>query len=106
MTIDKEMFKACIRLANVNIGNNVIAIDNEAFNSCHALTSIVIPASVTYLGLRAFGGCNSLTDIIFEGTVEQWNLIEKYTGGNISGKWNSGVPATYVQCSDGQVALQ
>lgn len=32
-------------------------------------------------------------------SIAQWNAIEK--GDN----WDVGVPATHVQCSDGQVAL-
>jgi hypothetical protein len=40
-----------------------------------------------------------LAEINFVGTTEQWGAI---TLGN---RWNNYVPATYVQCSDGQVAL-
>jgi hypothetical protein len=40
-----------------------------------------------------------LTSITYEGTQEQWNSITKGID------WNYLVLATYVQCSDGQVAL-
>jgi hypothetical protein len=65
--------------------------------------SVIIPNSVTSIGRCAFSGCTSLINIAFEGTVEQWNAIEKYLDTHFD--WNFGVPATYVQCSDGQVAL-
>ena len=63
------------------------------------LESIVIPNSITSIGNSAFYYCTSLETIEFEGTVEQWNAIEK--GGN----WNYYVSATEVICSDGVVPL-
>ena len=51
------------------------------------------------LKLKAFEYCEALTTIKFEGTIEQWNAITKGTN------WKYGVPATYVQCSDGIVTL-
>ena len=87
-------------------GKGVITFDGEvtsigegAFCECYNLTSITIPNSVTNIGNYAFGECDSLTSINFEGTVEQWNNIVK------DDNWY-GVPATYVQCTDGQVTLQ
>jgi hypothetical protein len=51
------------------------------------------------MGEGAFASCWDLTSIIFEGTKEEWNSITKES------TWKNNVPATYVQCSDGQVAL-
>ena len=70
-----------------------------AFNSCEELTTITIPNSVTNIGTQAFIFCSSLTSITFYGTIEEWNNITKGSG------WNDYVPATYVQCTDGQVEL-
>jgi hypothetical protein len=39
-----------------------------------------------------------LTSITFEGTMEEWNNVSIEN-------WYSDVPATHVQCSDGQVTL-
>jgi hypothetical protein len=63
------------------------------------LTSINIPNSVTSIEAEAFLGCSCLPSVKFEGTIEEWNSIEK--GSDLKGE----VPATYVQCTDGQVAL-
>lgn len=71
---------------------------NNTFYGCKELKSLTIPTSVIKME-AAFGECYSLTNIIFEGTMAQWNDIEK--GSN----WNQDVPATEVICSDGTVAL-
>ena len=81
------------------IPDGVTSIGNYAFLYCSSLTSVVIPDSVTSIREWAFSYCRSLTSIKFEGTVAQWNAIEK--GYN----WNYNCPATEVVCSDGKVAL-
>ena len=85
-------------LSSINIPNSVTNIGDRCFMYSD-LTSVTIPNSVTNIGNYAFGECDSLTSINFEGTVEQWNNIVK------DDNWY-GVPATYVQCTDGQVTLQ
>ena len=89
----------CSSLISVTIPNSVTSIGADSFVGCSSLTSIIIPGGVTLIDNHAFNNCSSLTSITFEGTIEQWNAITK--GSN----WNRNVPATYVQCSDGQVAL-
>ena len=82
-------------------GGTVVGIDNQAFWTHYTvLESVTIPKTVTMIGYQAFSGCTSLTTIKFEGTVEQWNAIEK------GWDWNYRVPATEVICSDGTVTLE
>ena len=115
-------FYNCYSLTSVTIPNSVTSIGEGAFCGCSSLTSVIIPNSVTRIGERVFGNCSSLTSvnipksvpsigsytfidclslssITFEGTTEKWNSITK------GEKWNLNVPATYVQCTDGQVQL-
>lgn len=92
-------FYKCSNLTSIIIPNNVTTIESQAFYGCSSLTSIIIPNSVTSIGGWAFEFCSGLTTIIYEGTQEQWNTITK------GGEWNYKVPATYVQCTDGQVSL-
>ena len=94
-----EAFLECNLLESVIIPDSITNINGSAFHSCENLTKITIPNNVSYIGPDAFYGCENLTNIIYNDTIEQWNLINKIDN------WNGGVPATYVQCSDGQVAL-
>lgn len=96
--IEGSVFRGCSKLTNVTIPDGVTTIKGWAFANCSSLTNITIPNSVTSIG-DAFYGCSKLNSIAFDGTVEQWNAIEK------DYYWNSGVPATKVVCSDGTVDL-
>lgn len=95
--IGDEAFYGC-SLTTVTFGSNVKTIGDRAFASC-LLTSIKIPAGVTTIGVAAFANCQSLTEITFDGTVAQWNAINK------GADWNSNAPATKVICTDGEVTL-
>ena len=93
-------FEHCTELLVApEIPDSVTNIGKRAFYFCNKMKNIVIGSNVNHIGDSAFENCSKLTEIIFEGTMEQWNAIVK--GPN----WNTNVPATYVQCSDGQVAL-
>ena len=98
-SIGNSAFSGCSGLKSVTIGNSVTSIGEYAFADCSGLTSIEIPNSVTSIGERAFMCCSGLTSMTFNGTIAEWNAIEK------GDKWNESIPATYVQCTDGQVAL-
>lgn len=97
--INSYAFEGCTSILNVVIPDTVASIGKEAFWRCSSMDSIIIGKSITSIDYCAFAGCTALTNIAFVGTVEEWNEIKK---GNL---WKSQVPATYVQCTDGQVTL-
>ena len=82
------------------ICNSVTTIGKYAFACCFSLTSITIPNSVTMIDNFAFESCRYLYDIIFDGTIDQWSLVEK------SKEIFSFVPATVIHCIDGDVAIE
>ena len=99
VSIGNNAFADCISLSQVTLGRNLNKIDEYAFSSCSALQSIVFPNSLTYIGTKAFIGCTALTTIYYNGTISEWNNVEKYDS------WNERVPATVVHCADGDVTL-
>lgn len=84
---------------DITIPDGVTTIWNYAFNGRTNLTSITIPNSVMSIGGDAFSWCTSLTSAMFEGTVAEWNAIDK------GSYWNNGCPFTEVVCSDGTVQV-
>ncbi len=80
------------------IPDGVESIGGYAFYYCTSLKSITIPYSVTSIGSWAFHNCTSLTDIQFNGTVEQWNAIEK------DYSWNTGTGNYTITCTNGSIA--
>lgn len=88
-----------IEIKDLIIPNNVPTIGGYNFIGCKALNSIVISESVTNIGTGSFYDCTNVQTITYNGTVEQWGLI------TLGSNWNKNVPATYVQCTDGQVPL-
>lgn len=77
-------------------GKTVTKIADEAFKD-ERVTSITIPSTITSFGKNAFKEFIP-TNFYFNGTVAQWNAIEKGEG------WASGTEFT-VYCIDGEVEV-
>lgn len=98
-SIGDYAFERCNNLTYVIIGGAVVSIGAVAFAHCTGLTSITIPDSVTSIGNSAFSDCSGLTSMMFEGTIAEWNTIDK------GGSWHYNCPFTEVVCSDGTVSV-
>ncbi len=75
----------------------VSVILNGAFGNLSALETVTIPTTVTKIQKYAFYGCTSLTAIRFQGTMEQWNAIEKGTD------WDKETGNYTVYCTNGEI---
>lgn len=98
-SIGECAFSNCSSLTGIEIPNSITSIEYGVFMDCSNLNSVTIPNSVTTIGGAAFCRCPNLTNIIFNGTISQWNAIDKRES------WNADVPATKVVCTDGEVAI-
>ena len=125
-TIGGSAFSNCKVATSITFkGNKITTIESSTFNHCDALTSIVIPEGVTSIRSQAFDYCGALVDVTlpstitdlraasifshndvltsikFNGTVAQWNAINK------ASNWVSSTCPNLatIRCSDGVVTL-
>lgn len=101
-SIGMGSFTYCESLTSITIPDSVKVIANMAFYHCSSLTEITIPNSVKSLGYEVFSNCISLEAITYNGTREKWKKIKKDT---LADNWISGIPAKFVQCTDGLVKI-
>ena len=101
-SIGMGSFTYCESLTSITIPDSVKVIANMAFYHCSSLTEITLPNSVKSLGYYIFGNCFSLETITYNGTRDKWEKVKKDT---FDDKWNSGILAKFVQCTDGLVKL-
>lgn len=101
-SIGMGSFTYCESLTSTTIPDSVKVIANMAFYHCSSLTEITIPGSVKSLGHDVFSHCISLETITYNGTREKWKKVKKDT---LDDKWNSGIQAKFVQCTDGDVKI-
>ena len=95
-SIGRGSFYGCSSLTGVVIPEGVTALILDTFRKCSNLASVIIPSSVTTINFYVFAYCTNLTNITFNGTVAQWEAIDKREA------WNHKTPAEYIQCSDGR----
>ena len=96
-TIGEKAFYQCMSLTSVIIPKNVVIIGNNTFYNCKNMTSVTIPDGVTKIENYAFCFCSSLTEIHYDGTIEEWNAIEK---GDI---WDQFSGSYTIYCTDGEI---
>ncbi len=86
--------------SSITLRKGTVGIATDAFYNCKYLETVTLPDSVKYIDAFAFQECDRLEEIIFEGTVAQWNAIEK------GADWDDKTGDYTVHCSDGDVTKQ
>lgn len=94
-----DMFSGCTKLTNIDLPEGLTYIEAYTFRDCSALTHVTLPSTLSGIGMHAFPDCVKLNSISFKGTIAQWNTLD------LLENWNQGLPATYIQCLDGRVAI-
>ena len=100
-SIGNYVFKDCKSIKSIDIPDSVTLIDHAAFWGCESLVTVTIPTSVTELPMAMFYKCTSLSTINFEGTIEEWNNVEKHYDLNFS--WDTSTGEYIIYCIDGQI---
>ena len=95
-TIGFQAFAHNEYLTELIIPKSVEIIENGAFSYCINLERVTISGGVKTIARDAFYACEKLTDINFEGTMEQWNKIEK------APMWGKGL---VIHCTDGEIKV-
>ena len=80
-----------------NVVNKGSKISEGMFRECTNLEKIVIGKNVSFIGRLAFYQDSKLKDITYEGTVNEWNQMNK------SSEWNIGISNITIKCSDGDI---
>ena len=73
-------------------------IGNGAFGWNWSLTTFNIPKSVTNIGYGAVG-CTSLDVIYYNGTIKEWESVNK------NSKWNIQIGECILRCTDGDIDI-
>lgn len=85
------------RLKAITMTDNIVSIEKSAFEECDELTYVKLTSATQKIDSRAFADCIALTFIQYEGTMAEWNAIEKGTD------WDAGTGNYTVYCSDGTI---
>ena len=97
--IPRSTFGSCTALKEVKGSENIVEIADDGFDFCKGLESITFGKALKKIGYGAFYACKA--EIIYEGTVEEWNAIEK------DEKWQVYTDADWVLkkivCTDGEI---
>ena len=78
------------------IHQNETVIKTGRFSQCWGLRSVTLPHSIKRIEDGAFEHCPALTSIVYEGTMAEWNSIEK------GEHWDDN-DIERVHCADGDV---
>ena len=97
-TIKNDAFGECRSLTKITLPSTLETIEIYAFSHCMSLTSITMSNGVKYIGEMVFMACPELKEIDFNGTVSEWEDIEK------EAYWKEGTNSEIfkVICTDGE----
>ena len=101
--IGTHAFYLCESIESIVIPNGVTEIETHAFSCCDSLVSITIQKNIQTIHPRVFAECTKISDIYFEGTIEEWNSINKQEDWDRSYLFHEWSLCVTIHCSDGQI---
>lgn len=103
-----QLLNRTIKVLDLSMNTDITTIPLYVFEGCSELEEITLPASITYIKGGSFNGCNKISRFYFNGTIEQWNSIEKEdfnAGTSMAKPWYNNSSITNIICSNGTVEL-
>lgn len=110
---DIENYVSTKNIGNANVtlyinNNKPIAVDihtakrieDAVFYSNEDIKSLKLGKQIKYIGWNAFNHCKNLSEIIYDGSIDQFNLID------IKPKAFSDIQAKTIQCLDDEIQVQ
>lgn len=93
-----KVYAQCNSLEYAIIPEGVEMLSAREFEICTSLKKILLPSTLKEIsGYAVLGLCESLEEIVYNGTVDEWNAIEK------SDSWCIATPAFRIVCTDGVI---
>lgn len=75
-------------------------IEDLTFYSNEDIENLKLGKQIKYIGWNAFNHCKNLSEIVYDGTIDQFNLID------IAPKAFSDVKAKTIQCLDDEIQVE
>ena len=94
-----RVFEACPALTTVRY--EAPTLSDFTFTSCPNLSSVTIAKTVTRIGSHWMNYCPLLKEIIYEGSLAEWNAIEKQSNWDANSGQNAQHGLDKVICTDG-----
>ena len=86
----------------IHFPEGVKKLQNMCFDYCLSLNTVYLPSTINYLGGNAFCECFNVTYMEYNGTIAQFNAIEKDSWS----PWNKDLRnLTELVCTDGTISL-
>ena len=80
--------------------HNAKRIEDAAFYSNEDIKNLKLGKQIKYIGWNAFNHCRNLSEIIYDGSIDQFNLID------IKPKAFSDIQAKTIQCLDDEIQVE
>ena len=81
----------------ITLGKGITVICKDDLSNLRSLTTLNLQNSIKKIESNSIAYCQKLTAINFNGTMAQWNAIEKAVD------WDKGSNNYTVYCSDGEI---
>lgn len=97
--IGDYVFRDCIKLKTARVESSLIG--SFMFAGCTTLASLTVSAKCQTIGANIITYCAKLDTIDYEGTIAQWNAIDKPSNWMSSGQHYYNNYLKKIQCTDG-----